>query len=148
MTPWGGNIYARAFNIFSADLEEYGYTALCPGCAAIRDGIGYRLHSRTCRSRLRSELMKTPAGRQRIERAEARPVRRPRDTAQAIGNSVPNTPPGPALSTPDGGDGVIGDSDDGADELDEGRERAQTFRTYESTCRGGVLPTSYHSARV
>ena len=48
----GGDIYTRAFKIFKADLEEYGYSASCPGCSAVRDGIGYRAHNKQCRDRM------------------------------------------------------------------------------------------------
>ena len=74
-----GDIYSRAFKIFRADLEEHGYTAGCPGCIAVRDGIGYRSHKEECRVRIRNELLKTDAGRLRIETAESRPVKRVRE---------------------------------------------------------------------
>ena len=97
----GGDIYSRAFKIFKADLEEYGYSASCPGCTAIREGIGYRLHNKECRIRIANELMKTESGRQRIQRASERPAKRPREipaqassaSAQA-GSVIPRTPPG------------------------------------------------------
>ena len=45
----------------------------------MRDGIGYRMHTRACRDRIRGELMKTEAGKARIEKALAKPHRRARE---------------------------------------------------------------------
>ena len=46
--------------------------------------------------------MKTEAGKSRIEKAEARPTRRPRNNniTTAVQNKIPTTPPGPAPGTP------------------------------------------------
>ena len=48
----------RDFRITDAHLEEFGHTPGCAGCEAKRHGAARRMHNRTCRMRMESEIKK------------------------------------------------------------------------------------------
>ena len=57
------------------ELEEFGYTEGCDGCASASQGLSHKQHSSVCKKRIRDELMKSDEGRRRVERMEARAER-------------------------------------------------------------------------
>ena len=66
---------ARRLYIKRSDVEAYGYTQGCPKCNHdLQYGFGRTTkgHSDACRKRISAELMKTTAGRARIEAAMGR----------------------------------------------------------------------------
>jgi hypothetical protein len=50
----------RKVAIAKQDLEEFGYTAKCPGCLAVLRGTTRQGHSQDCRRRMQEELKGTP----------------------------------------------------------------------------------------
>ena len=54
------------------DIAEYGATAGCPGCRAIRLGQTAQRHTEECMRRLTEEIAKTTQGKRRQEQAEER----------------------------------------------------------------------------
>ena len=48
----------RDCSITDAHLEEFGHTPGCAGCEAKRHGAVRRMHNRTCRMRMESEIKK------------------------------------------------------------------------------------------
>ena len=65
-------VIPRNFYVLKSDIEAFGHTPFCPGCEADIMGTGRRAHNAECRFRIQSELMKTDAGKERIEKAKAR----------------------------------------------------------------------------
>ena len=66
---------ARRVYIKPADIDKYGFTSGCPKCEhEMRYGRGRCTvpHSERCRVRIMDELIKTPEGKIRIERATMR----------------------------------------------------------------------------
>ena len=73
---------ARKLYIVQKNLDDYGYTANCPGCEDVISGrIPKRVHNGECRSRIETELSKTSRGRLRIGRNA---LKRARDTATEV----------------------------------------------------------------
>lgn len=54
------------------ELEEYGYTDVCDGCDAAKMGLSHRQHSSVCKQRIREEMMKTEAGKRKVEAVDKR----------------------------------------------------------------------------
>ena len=81
--PEGGYVVSRAFKVFRSDVDPEqggcGFTARCNGCTAILNGQSPQSHSSACRQRVKDHLLSTDAGRARVERAQQRPHRRPRN---------------------------------------------------------------------
>ena len=63
---------ARRVYLTKADFLRHGYSAGCPGCAAMVAGGAPRPHSEVCRARLEAKLAETDAGRLRLTRAYLR----------------------------------------------------------------------------
>ena len=54
------------------EIRQHGFTIGCPGCRAIRENARAQGHSDECRKRIGDELVKTPAGKRRLEAQEQR----------------------------------------------------------------------------
>ena len=61
-------VYIRA----SVELVKYGYTPMCAGCSAARDGKPPASHTETCRARIEEEMKKEDAEKERLEKAQQR----------------------------------------------------------------------------
>jgi hypothetical protein len=62
-----------------ADFEKHGYTIGCPACTVLRRGDARptkekprHKHTESCRTRIETELLKTPEGKSRKAREESR----------------------------------------------------------------------------
>ncbi len=63
----------RGLNIREDDLNKYGYTAGCAGCAWYSNKVGlHRGHSKGCRIIIEGEMRKTEEGKSRLEGARTR----------------------------------------------------------------------------
>ena len=63
----------RSVRIRESDLEQFGYTAGCAGCAWYSDKLGpHRGHSAECRTRLEEIIENTEEGKSRVETAKAK----------------------------------------------------------------------------
>ena len=72
-------IQPMEFEIYRSDFENgFGYTPNCRGCEALALRKGQRAHSIECRSRIKQELLKSEAGRARVESAAQRNIAGPR----------------------------------------------------------------------
>ena len=57
----------RRFYVLSADIEVYGHTAGCPGCAALAShGEATKPHHDECRERIRTIIERTSTGKARM----------------------------------------------------------------------------------
>ena len=83
------DVILRNFKIYESDLQRFGYTPDCPGCRAKLYKEVPRNHSDECRNRIQVELLKTEAGRRRVEAA----ARRVLSGARARGADAEPPPP-------------------------------------------------------
>eukprot|EP00959_Pyramimonas_sp_CCMP1952_P044592 931626-Pyramimonas_sp.AAC.1 len=73
---------AKALYVKRADIDKHGIWPGCKGRTSLMTGMHQQAHSIMCRARIQEELMKTAAGRQRVEEAKRR--RSPEEASEPV----------------------------------------------------------------